>query len=345
MHLGLTPDQELFQEATRKFLDAEASPARLRELASSPAGYEPAYWRQAAELGWTSLLVPEESGGGSIGGNGLVDLSLVAVEMGRHAAPGPLTGSALAAAILGRRPGTDAAEGWLGGLLSGELTAAWAPLGEDLVEGGADADLLLVSESGPSGSLCAVVPADGPGIRVDRLTSLDLTRRWGRVRLGGLPDGADLSPIPLLETALCLQLAEMVGAMEAVFEMTRQWTFSRYSFGRPLASYQEIKHRMADMRMWLEASAAITMAAVEAVGAGRADGPELVSAAKAYVGHHGPELVQDCVQIHGGIGVTFDHDLHLYLRRVTAAVPLYGSPAQHRARLGALVAERAGAAS
>jgi alkylation response protein AidB-like acyl-CoA dehydrogenase len=112
-----------------------------------------------------------------------------------------------------------------------------------------------------------------------------------------------------------------------------QWAFDRYSFGRPLASYQALKHRFADMMTWLQTSHALSDAAAAAVSEGRDDAVELVSAAKAYTGHYGSELMHDCVQMHGGIGVTFEHDIHLYLRRQTLNRSLHGTPAQHRLRI------------
>jgi len=138
---------------------------------------------------------------------------------------------------------------------------------------------------------------------------------------------------------LTIAAAESVGAMQAAFDMTVEWAFDRYSFGRPLASYQELKHRFADMKTWLEAGHAITDSAAEAVASGSPDAAELVSAAKAFIGEYGAELMHDCVQIHGGIGVTFEHDLHLYLRRLTVDRALYGTPAEHRQRITAIVAE------
>ena len=134
--------------------------------------------------------------------------------------------------------------------------------------------------------------------------------------------------------------AECVGAMQSGFDMTVEWAFDRYSFGRPLASYQALKHRFADMMSWLEASHAISAAACTATQEGNHDAPELVSAAKAYIGQYGAELLQDCVQLHGGIGVTFEHDLHLYLRRLIVDSALAGTPADHRQRIAAMVTER-----
>ena len=125
--------------------------------------------------------------------------------------------------------------------------------------------------------------------------------------------------------------------MQTAFDMTVEWAFNRYSFGRPLASYQELKHRFADMKSWLEAGHAVSDAATDAAARGADDAAELLSAAKSFIGDTGGELLQDCVQIHGGIGVTFDHDIHLYLRRHTVNRALYGTPADHRQRLADIV--------
>jgi len=126
--------------------------------------------------------------------------------------------------------------------------------------------------------------------------------------------------------------------------MTVAWAFDRYSFGRPLASYQALKHRFADMKSWLEASHAVCERAAEAVDAHDADAAELLSVAKAYIGQYGVELVQDCVQLHGGIGVTFEHDVHLFLRRVTLDRALWGTPSEHRQRITAGLERSEGAA-
>lgn len=138
--------------------------------------------------------------------------------------------------------------------------------------------------------------------------------------------------------------SESVGAMQFALDMTVEWAFDRYSFGRPLASYQELKHRFADMKTWLEAAHAISDTAAEAVSSRSPEAGELVSAAKAFIGAYGSELVQDCVQIHGGIGLTFEHDIHLFLRRVTLNRALYGTPSQHRQRIASMMENVRGAA-
>jgi alkylation response protein AidB-like acyl-CoA dehydrogenase len=145
------------------------------------------------------------------------------------------------------------------------------------------------------------------------------------------------------QIALALQCAETVGVLDAVLSLTHQWLLDRHSFGRPLASYQALKHRFADMKMWFEACRATTAAAVAAVDARSLDAPKLVSVAKAYVGERAPVMLQDCVQLHGGIGVTWEHDLHLYLRRVALNRAMFGSPEDHHRAVYALSRKQPGA--
>jgi alkylation response protein AidB-like acyl-CoA dehydrogenase len=371
VNLQLAPEQEMFADTTRKFLLGHVPVAELRAMRHDPAGFRPDYWRRGAELGWTTLLVSEEDGGGSISASPLADLAIVAYEFGRHAAPGPLASSNVVAGALSRSGSPEQRTAILPGLLDGELMGAWClaeprpndALGTVTAQAAASADRVrlsgvkapveaatqaaqfLVTARSVGGLTQLLVPADAPGVTVTPMRSIDLTRRFAAVRFDDveLPRSAVLGEVDRaasvvdwqLRVAVALTLAEMVGAMDRAFEMTVQWAFDRYSFGRPLASYQELKHRFADMKLWLEASHAICDGAVRAVAEDAPNAWELLSAGKAYVGHYGIELVQDCVQMHGGIGVTFDHDMHLYLRRVTLGSRLYGSVAEHRERLTA----------
>jgi len=215
------------------------------------------------------------------------------------------------------------------------------------VESAERADHLLVTGRTGAGLTQVLVPAGTAGVSITPMHSIDMTRRFSVVTFDGvrLPLGAVLGQVGRAEAQVARQLhhalaignAEAVGAMQTGFDMTVEWSFNRYSFGRPLASYQELKHRFADMKTWLEASHAISDAATNAVAVGSPEAAELLSAASSYIGDFGGELMQDCVQIHGGIGITFDHDLHLYLRRHTVNRALYGTPAEHRQRLADLV--------
>jgi alkylation response protein AidB-like acyl-CoA dehydrogenase len=366
--VDLVPDQEFLRDTTARFLGAETPVDELRRLRDDPRGFDETWWRRGADLGWTSLLVAEELGGGSVSGRGLVDLSLIAYEFGHHAAPGPLgpanvvagavgslpEGPAMVAEILAGAPATWCVEEPAGGLLSGQFDLEVRPEGDEVViegikrpvESAAQAQYLLVSGRSGDGITQVVVPAGTAGVSFEPMSSVDLTRRFFKVTfdstrvtsdmvVGGVGRGAEAVQRQLGQ-ALVVANAESVGAMARAFDMTVEWAFDRYSFGRPLASYQELKHRFADMKSWLEAGQAIADASADAAAVDAADAPELLSAAKAFIGHYGVELVQDCVQIHGGIGVTFDHDLHLFLRRVTLNSALWGTPAAHRQRLADL---------
>lgn len=368
MLLQLSSDQEFFRETTAKFLDSQVPVGELRRLRHDPAGFGADYWRRGCDLGWTSLLVSEDHGGGTISGSALVDLSLIAYEFGRHAAPGPLVGTSIVAAALSACA-ADAHSEVLAGLLTGDLIASWCLAehgqndspddvglsvqvdGGDVVlngvkrpvESAAQASHLLVTGRSGTGLTQVLVPSDSAGVSITPMQSVDLTRRFSvisfedvRLPLEALVGGVSTAAEQVArqrQIAIVAHNAEAVGAMQTAFDMTVSWAFDRYSFGRPLASYQELKHRFADMFTWLQASYAISDAAAEAVESGSPQAPELVCAAKAFIGEYGTELLQDCVQIHGGIGVTFEHDLHLYLRRVTLNRTLYGTPPDHCQRL------------
>jgi alkylation response protein AidB-like acyl-CoA dehydrogenase len=190
-----------------------------------------------------------------------------------------------------------------------------------------------------------VVPSGAPGLTTHPAESIDLVRRFATVSFDGVsvpaeaavgrPGGAEAEVQRQLHDAVVLQCFEMVGAVDRVFAFTVEYAGDRYSFGRPLVSYQALKHRFADMKMWLEASHATAGAAARAVDSESPLAAELVSVAKSYIGDHGPFILQECVQFHGGIGVTWDHDLHLYLRRVVQDRARFGTPRDHRERIAA----------
>lgn len=370
MLLELGTDQQFFQETTTRFLNEQASPEEVRSRRHDPAGFTPAYWEAGAALGWTSLLVDEARGGGRLSDHGLLDLSMVAYEFGRHAAPGPLAATNLAAAALDSAGGA-AADEVLPGLIAGStIVSWWAPWpcradgagmtlqvaveGSDLVltgkvapvESAAQASHLVVVGHSGDGTTQVLVPTDAPGVTITPMGTLDLTKRFAtvtfdrvrlpaRMALGDVGRAGQQLAVQM-QMALVIACAESVGAMDAGFDMTVAWSFDRRSFGRPLASYQALKHRFADMKTWLESSHGISDDAAAAVAGGSPEAEALCSAAKAYIGDYGAELMQDCVQMHGGIGVTFDHDLHLFLRRQAVDRMLLGTPADHRRHLADL---------
>jgi alkylation response protein AidB-like acyl-CoA dehydrogenase len=360
-----TPETALFVSTARAFLDKHASLDRVRALHAEDRAFDPAWWVRAAELGWTSLLVPEELGGGSVSGDGVADLALIAENLGHTVAPGPLHPVSVVLAGLADADNRDRHAATIESLMSGEAVAAWAvdepdrpfspqrptvtatPTADgyridgvkDRVEAGAESALLLVVARCDDGPRQFLVPTATPGVEVVPQRSLDLVKRYARVRFDGVfvDAAAEVGSIAQAsalidrqaQIAVVLQCAELVGILDTVLGMTIRWALDRHSFGRPLASYQALKHRLADMKMWLEACRAITDGAVAEVGARNPDAALTVSAAKSYIGEHATTLAQECVQLHGGIGVTWEHDLHMFVRRITLYRSMFGTPAEH----------------
>jgi len=355
MDLDLTDDQEFFRDTTRKFLEAEIPVTRVRALANDPAGFERDWWKRGAEMGWTSMLVPEEHGGGSLAGEGLLDLVIVAEEMGRLITPGPLLATNVVAAAVSEHGSAQQQEALLPGIVEGEITLEATPRDGGFmlqgvkapVEAAGHVDHYLVTARSSGGLTQFLVPAGTSGLSVQPMESLDLVRRYAEVRFDDVcvPASAVLGEVGnaaaaverALQIAIALQLAETVGAVDRIFELTLEWMFDRHSFGRPLASYQALKHRFADMKLYLEASQAAATAVARAVQHRDPEAPEKVSAAKSYVGQHATFVLQECVQMHGGLGVTWEYDLHLYLRRATTNQVQYGTPRDHRERIAQLI--------
>jgi alkylation response protein AidB-like acyl-CoA dehydrogenase len=196
---------------------------------------------------------------------------------------------------------------------------------------------LLVTGNAPDGTTQVLVSAGSPGVTITELDSLDITRRFAEVRFDGVrvPAAAVIGapgrlPAEQLAIACTLLAAETVGAMDHDFGMTLQYAKDRIAFGRPIGSFQAVKHQLADTSLALEMSKATVLAAARTVGADDDYGPEAASMAKAFVGEAGVDLAQACFQIFGGIGYTWEHDQHLYLRRITTDAGLFGDPAWHR---------------
>jgi alkylation response protein AidB-like acyl-CoA dehydrogenase len=369
-----TEEQELLARTARRFLSSELPLVRVRELADSENGYDRDWWKLVADLGWTSLLVSQEHGGAADGDIGLVGLVLVAEEIGRFVSPGPLMSINLVAGAISSAGTEQQRTEILVDLMSGEKIASWCVAepqssygasgvhlraeqsGSTLalhgvkspVEAANSANLFLVTARLDGELIQVLVPADAPGVYVETLGCIDLVRRFGEVRFDGVsvPLTAVI-PHPnvtralegQLQIAAILGCAEMTGVADHVFQFTLDYLFHRYSFGRSLASYQALKHRVADMKTFLEACKGTTEAAARSCEAREDQADMLTSVAKAWVSDVVPELIQECVQLHGGIGVTWEHDLHLYLRRVTVDRSLNGTPTDHRERIASYLVD------
>jgi alkylation response protein AidB-like acyl-CoA dehydrogenase len=352
----LTEEQAALREVSRGMLAVNCPPQLVRSLAAAGKDVDDKLWQRGAELGWAGLAVPEEHDGA---GQGLVELCLVAEELGRAAAAGAFTDSALTGLALARfgRPEL------LGGLAAGELKASLACHGSaagrydagDLVLSGratavqaaATADWLLVLAAVPS------VPGDQgrrlvlverPRTAVEPRHTLDETRRWYDVVLDGVrvrsadvvaADEADIQW--LTDAAAVLSAGDSLGVGERLLEMTVGYVKVREQFGRPLGSFQSVKHKVADMLMTLKGARAATYYAAMALDAGVDGATAAASVAKAFTAEGVAALAGEALQTHGGIGFTWEHDLHLYLRRAKVNEMLYGAPAEHYERLVALL--------
>jgi alkylation response protein AidB-like acyl-CoA dehydrogenase len=336
-------------------------------IASATPTLDRSYWAAATELGWTSLLVPEEAGGGSISGRPFADLAVLADESGRHVAPGPLVPCNVVAWVLSQAD-TDRHRDSLAAIVDGSSVAAWALTeGGDwdpgtvttraersrdgyvisgvkrVVEAAPDADIFLVTARESAGIGQFLIERSAPGVTVLPKRGLDPTRSFGTVDFASTPVpaaarvGGDLPGENVAESAYCaaiaIQAAETAALMRHVFDMTIDWVTHRYAFGRVIGSYQAIKHRLAEHFLATEVAAGVTAGLAAALDAGSPDASTLASTAKAYIGDAAVALVQDAIQLHGGIGMTWEHDLHLHLRRASTNRVVYGSPAEHRERL------------
>lgn len=368
MDTDATEDQRALLDVSVRFMEEACPLELLRDADRLDADFAEGYRKQGAELGWFSMLVPDEFGGGSLTDNGVLDATLIAYVRGARLQPGPFVGTNVVTHAL-VAAGTDEVRAEvLPALVAGEVSATWAVAcaGERTLDGGVAADVLsggglelsgtkttvpcveasswlLVTARSADGPVQALVPADAPGVTVTALDSLDLTRSFADVRFdavvvpasrvvgGSGAIGRRLDE--QLALAATLTAAESVGAMHHELEMTVQYAKDRIAFGRPIGSFQAIKHLLADTSMAVETSKALVLAAATSLGSGDEHGVQAASMAKAYVGDAGVDLAQNCFQVFGGIGYTWEHDQHFYLRRLTTDAGLYGDSAWHREHL------------
>ncbi|MGE0305722.1 MAG: acyl-CoA dehydrogenase family protein, partial [Acidimicrobiia bacterium] len=238
---------------------------------------------------------------------------------------------------------TDAMGHWGTDVVAGAADTGYRLDGiSGLVQDGHLVEWLLVRAQVDGAIGTFLVAADTPGVSITALEGLDLTRRWSRVLFNNVQvmsrsrlvePGLDTIEDRHLQIAATLTVCETVGAIDQLFTSTVQYAKDRVAFGRPIGSFQAIKHLLADASVSLETSKAMAEAAVVAVGTEAADAAQVVSMAKSYVGDASLDVVNACWQTHGGIAYTWQHDFHLYLRRVATDAALYGDPTWHREQL------------
>jgi alkylation response protein AidB-like acyl-CoA dehydrogenase len=366
---ALNEEQATLQEVLRDFLGAKSSESKVREQMPDPRGYDESLWRQmASELGLHSLAIPEEYGGS---GFTFVELGIVLEEMGRALTVSPFFASCVMAPQLLLAIGDEGAnKEFLPGLASGELIAtvalaedsgSWQPADvtttateagdawmldghKNYVLDGAVADLLLVVARAGDRVGVFAVDADATGLTRTALQTMDQTRKQARLefaetpaRLVGSLDAGEAAIGVMLDHSMVALAAESLGGAAKVLDMAVEYAKVREQFGRPIGSFQAIKHKCASMLVDLESSRSAVYYALWAVAAKDDEVPKVASLAKAFCVDTYLAACGENIQIHGGIGFTWEHPAHLYLKRAKNAQSFLGSSDLHRQRLADLI--------
>jgi alkylation response protein AidB-like acyl-CoA dehydrogenase len=381
MDFDFTQEQVMLRNLTREFLSRESTPRAVRTAMEDARGFSDATWRQMAEMGLPGVAIDAGYGGQGLG---MVELALVLDEMGRAAYPGPYFATALlAAGAIAASGQENQMARYLPDMAHGRTRAtlaliedalAWTPAGvrmraerrgdgfvlsgeKRFVPFAEAADLMLVvarTGDGPDGTSVFVVPREAAGVSTAPNVEMDRTNQTSTVRFDGASVGADAviggvdrgwSVIgPTLQRAAVGAAAEMLGAARRCMEMSVEYAKVRHQFGQPIGMFQAIKHMCADMLLEVENAHAAVYYAAWALDAGSPDAALAASAAKAYVGEAARKVCGSAIQVHGGIGFTWEYDLHLYFKRAKHFEPLYGDADFHRERALQLMLERTGAA-
>lgn len=360
-------EQNQLRASVRKFCSENFDEQSVRRLMESDPPFDPKVWtRLGSELGVLGLSVPEADGG--VGGT-LVDQAVAVEELGASLACGPVFGTVfLAIPALVAASAGQVRDELLAELVEGRRTAAFAVadragvLGEVSVSADGDAltgtvervvdagaaDDLLVAARGADGVALYAVDAAGPGVERSPLVTLDLTRPQATVRLSGAPGrlvGGPGEAERVIEHALqvgsALLAAEQVGAGQHLLDLSVAYAKSRLQFGRPIGSFQAVKHRLADLLVDLEHARSTAYHAVWALADGSDDPALAVSIAQATCSAALSRIAADTIQVHGGIGFTWEHQAHLYFKRATTDAALLGTAEQHRSRVAELVLDNA----
>jgi alkylation response protein AidB-like acyl-CoA dehydrogenase len=313
----VTEEQDAFRDTVRTLLTREGD---TRTAMTSAAGYDEKLWARLCDLGAAGLHLPVDLGGA---GASFLETAIVLAELGRSLTPSPLLGSVVASYAL-LSAGT---EQLLPEIADGSVVPSlvWGPYALNAQV----ADVFLVVRDG---ELFAVEPAE---VDITPCEALDPTRRLATVDVRG--DGTALCPVDLgfVRDVACAALAaESAGAAERCLELTVSYTKERSQFGRPIGSFQALKHRMADMHVLVETATSASLAAATAV----VDGHDLSSTAASaavWCTEAFSAVAAEMIQLHGGIAITWEHDAHLYFKRAHGNAHLFGSPREHVARLAA----------
>ena len=372
MQFGLTETQQTLKSTVRKFLAAECPLAEVRRIMETETAFDAALWRKMAEQGWTGIIFPEEYGGF---GMGMVELAAAMEEMGRALLPGPYLSTISAGALIEHAGDGSQKREYLGAICRGDAKAAvafleesanWSHSGVNMqatpqgssyslngrklfVSSAAAADFIVVVARLKGELALFVAPSGLAGLRISPMPALDATRKLYEATFESVsvPAGALLAQGQRAQTALdramdiatVALVSEMVGGMQRLLEITVEYAKTRKQFGRPIGGYQAVQHQCADMLVFTESSRSAAYYAAYAVHEGLPEAKAAVSVAKAYASDAYREVGNRAIQVHGGMGFTWENDCHLYYRRAKASEIALGDATYHRERLAKLVVD------
>ena len=366
MQFGLSESQQILKDTSRKFFSGECPVAEVRRLMETETGYNADLWLKLAGQGFTGIICPEDCGGMGLG---KVELILLMEEAGYALLPGPFFSTvALAVPTIDAVASPAQKKKYLSRIASGdarstvavlEESASWdlsnaklAAAGDKLtgtklfVTDAAVADFIVViAQNG-----LFMVDAKAPGLRIEPMKGMDLTRKVYSVQFSNTPaeklgsrDGDGDGVINAFALATTALAAEMVGGMQRALEITVAYAKTRKQFGKPIGIYQAVQHQCADMYLQTESSRSAVYYAAWALQENTPDAATAVSIAKMYASDAGRNVGNHGIQVHGGMGFTWENDLHLYYRRAKASETMLGDAAFHRERIARQVIDRVGA--
>jgi alkylation response protein AidB-like acyl-CoA dehydrogenase len=368
MDFGFSEEQDMLRQSVRGFLEAECPMTYVRQMMEDERGFSDDQWKKMVELGWPSLIIPEQHGGAGLN---MVDMVVVLEEMGKVVMPGPFFASAILGGIAIDLGGSDAQkQRYLPGLATGQIKATLAQVEESgrwdaegialpaksagggfslsgtklFVHDAHNADLLIVpvrtGGSGTDGITLLIVDAKAKGVSTRVLKTMDQTRKLCEVGFDNVAVGKDSvlgaagKGWPLLDrlidrakVALC---AEMCGGAQKVLEMSVEYAKVREQFGKPIGSFQAIQHKCANMMVQVESAKSATYYAAWAVANDVPEAHLAACMAKAYCSDAYRFVSAEGIQIHGGIGFTWEHDMHLYFKRAKGSEVTFGDATWNR---------------
>lgn len=355
MNFGLSQDQVLLRDTIRRFLDEQCPTTRVRQAMESDSGHDAALWSGLVDLGITGLYVPAEYGGAELE---LLDLALAAEELGYNATPGPFLGNALAQIALVESGNADLALQWMMQLLDGsrigtfalgEPDGVWDPAqlttraagdklsgAKALVPYGALADLLIVAAVGDDGPGLWLVEKGAAGLETKDYVGNDLTRRLSLVRLKDTPAvalGGGVAAIERTRDAGCVLIAaDAYGGCRRMLDMAAGYAKQREQFGQIIGAFQAVKHQLANLACELEPALSLWWYAAHAFDRVKDEAPHRAAIAKALLTDTYDRFARDTTELHGGIGFTWEFDLHLWFRRAMYDRGFLGDATDHRLR-------------